>query len=173
MVHLQVFSKPTANSLQSSADVEEWDKKYQLFIKKKKTKLGFLSDFTSANTNRLAPKCLIMQSGLITADSQIPHSRQQTHRNVRQIGCTSQTHKITTYTHHSSNLPRSYLTPPTPHGVLVCLLAVKLARRLAAKYRKFPYNHTTRRDLFPKSKKKKQKHETDYRLSLHVSVNTD
>lgn len=62
-------------------------------------RLGSLSNSTLMNTKRQAPKCLIMQSGLIRADSQIPHSRQQKHRNVGQILYTSHTHKATIYTH--------------------------------------------------------------------------
>lgn len=98
------------------------------------------------NTNRQAPKCLIMQTGLIRADSQIPHSRQQPHRNVQQIGYTLQTQN---YNIHSPTPPIHYFLSS------VCVCAVKVERCLAAKYWKFPNNHTTVGDLVPKSRSMK------------------
>lgn len=127
--------------------------------------LGSLSNSTLMNTNRRAPKCLIMQSGLIRADSQIPHSRQQTHRNVRQIGYTLQTHKITTYTHRSSNPRLSYLTPP---AVSVCVSACcQTSKTPGSRVQKVPQQPQTRGRFISK----KQSHETDYHLSPYASIN--
>lgn len=121
-----------------------------------KGRAGSLSNSTLMNTNRQAPKCLIMQTGLIRADSQIPHSRQQPHRNVQQIGYTLQTQN---YNIHS----------PTPliHYFLssVCVCAVKVERRLAVlKVPQQPHNGG-------RLSSKKQKHEADYHLSPHTSIN--
>lgn len=90
------------------------------------------------------------QSGLIRADSQIPHSRQQTHRNVRQVGYTLQTHQVTTFA--SSFGPQfRFLTPPARLALCACLHVVKPARSPAAKYRVIPNNYTTEGGLFLRS----------------------
>lgn len=90
------------------------------------------------------------QSGLIRADSQIPHSRQQTHRNVRQVGYTLQTHQVTTFA--SSFGPQfCFLTPPARLALCVCLHVVKPTRSPAAKYRVIPNNYTTEGGLFLRS----------------------
>lgn len=119
------------------------------------------SNSTLMKTNRQGPKSLIMQSGLISADSQIPHSRQQTHRNVRRMGYTSHTQKSQRTLTRSSNPWLSYLTPCC--RVFVFLCAVKL-RRPAAKFRKFPNDHNGGKFI-----SKKRKHETD--LSPQASKN--
>lgn len=83
------------------------------------------------------------RSGLIRADSQTPHSRQQTRRNVRQVGYTLQTF----------DPQLCYLTPPARSALCVCLHAVKPARYPEAKHTTIPNSYTLEGGLFLKSMK--------------------
>lgn len=89
-----------------------------------------------------------MQSGLIRADSHIPHRRQQTHRNVQQIGYTLQTHRLT----HSSN-PHIVPEHPLP---CVCVSACRQTRKTPESWeQKVPQPPRIRGGLVPKSRSMK------------------
>lgn len=108
---------------------------------------------TLMNTNRKAPKCLIVQSGLIKADSQIPPSHQQTQE------CLTNRLHVANAQNRSSNPGLGYLKLP---AVWVSWMSA----HPAVKEERSPTPHNRRRLNF-----KKQKLETDYRLSLHASTN--